>query len=111
MPRPIDQYHLLCFPDPDSTLSFQAALVDITTGRRLERYLAGEHRAVLFRSPTPIGDAECAEYMYASAGALLLARELGVPARVVGTIPAGELPEDAVLLVGDDQDRPRGRGT
>jgi hypothetical protein len=36
---------------------------------------------------------------------------LGVPARVVGTIPAGELPEDAVLLVGDDQDRPRGRGT
>ena len=111
MPQPIDEYHILCFPDADSTLNFQGALLGMVTGKRMERHLAGEHRAVLFRRPTPIGDAECAEYMYASAGALLLAREVGVPARVVGTIPAGELPEDAGLLRGDDQDRRRGSGT
>ena len=111
MPRPIEEYHILCFPDSDSTLSFQGALLGIVTGKRIERHLAGEHRAVLFRRPTPIGDAECAEYMYASAGALLLARELGLQTPVAGTIPAAELPEDAVLLVGDDQDRPRDRGS
>ncbi len=108
--NPVDEYHVLCFPDADSTLSFQGALLGIVTGKRIERHLAGAHRAVLFRRPTPIGDAECAEYMYASAGALRLVRELGLQAPVAGKIPSGELPEDVVLLIGDEQDRPRGRG-
>ena len=108
--QPIQQYHVLCFPDTESVMKFEGAILFNLTGERLMRYIGGEPRVVLWVGRAPTGDAECGQYMYASPGALRLAEELGLQVRVLTTIPAEELPRDLTTVIGDAQDRPRDEG-
>jgi hypothetical protein len=89
----------MMFATPFSSIAFCRQVAEAATGKAGKSLTTGSHHPTLWIAPTGLGDESC--YVYASDGALDIARAAGLDAPVVSYALAAELPQTKCLFLGD----------